>query len=149
STITLKLDQGGGQPVTTIGSYQHTIAKNIPPDISALGTVTVTQGTTRVLLFSVESNFWPPERLAVQVVDYPTNLIAASALRILGTGTNRALFLTPALNQIGTGSIRLRVTDGSGDTADSTLDLTVASNRQPVSVLGAGSALAVNPGVGE
>jgi probable HAF family extracellular repeat protein len=145
--ITVLAGYGGGLPLVPIGQYQHTILSNVPPTLSIAGALSVPQGATQILPFSIGSQNWPLNSLDIAIVSYPTQLVAAGSLHILpvdGAPSQRNLILTPALDQTGTGTLVVRVTDGSGDSVTNTVQLTTTSSTTPPTVLGAGSSLSFN-----
>jgi probable HAF family extracellular repeat protein len=144
STITILVDQGNGSAPVELGSYTHTIAKNIPPTISALGAVTQPQGVTCVIPITVGSTYWSVDSLQVSPGDNRSDWVPETSVFIQGFGTNRSLVFTPPLNRTGIANLEVKVTDSSGDVTRSSLTLTVVSNEVPPAVLGSGTALNLN-----
>ncbi|MBX3744870.1 MAG: hypothetical protein KF833_06125 [Verrucomicrobiae bacterium] len=144
STVTLMADQGGGWPPVSLGSYLHTIQKNIPPTISALGSVVQPQGATCVVPFSVGSDHWPLKSLFLNIELDHSNWDLLPQVFMQGLGRNRTLVFTPALHRTGEAEFIVTVTDGSGDEATSSLKVTVVPNQVPPAVLGSGFALDLN-----
>jgi hypothetical protein len=145
--VTVTLDPGAGGPVTTT-SYHHIILANVAPSISTLPSdLTVPQRVTRVIPFSIGSAHWPLSQVTVALAQIPSSIVTGNSVfvRPIDTGmTNWQLVLTPGLAQTGTGDVVVRVTDGSGDQAESKLTLTTAPANEPPTVLGAGSAISFN-----
>ncbi|MFN0067579.1 MAG: LamG-like jellyroll fold domain-containing protein, partial [Limisphaerales bacterium] len=147
ATITLRFDPGGGLPAST-ASYQHTVTPNLPPSITAFDDVHIQElGRTRSLPFSIGSPRWPVGQLQLTATE------AAGLVKPQnhffqprdGTGTNWNLVFTPDLPSPTGGSlVKVRVTDGSGDSASSSFTLFTTTADAPPAVLGGGSALALN-----
>jgi probable HAF family extracellular repeat protein len=144
SVVTLVVDPGGGSAPVVLGSYTHTIEKNIPPTISALGAVTWPQGATCVIPFTVGSAHWSLDSLTLGMTNNSVGLIPENNIFIQGSGTHRTLVFTPALGETGNAELKVSVTDGSGEVANASLSVTVVSHRLPPGVLGAGLALDLN-----
>jgi probable HAF family extracellular repeat protein len=143
ANITLRLDPGGGLPVGTY-TFQQTVTPNIPPTISPIADQSLPQGYTRTLPFTASSPRWPASQLTFEV-SAPESLLANySAFVPFSSGTGHKLTLTAGPEASGTGKVVVKVTDGSGDSATSSFNLTALPRFQPPSVLGSGTALALN-----
>ena len=145
STITLRLDAGGGLPVESV-SYQLTVKPNPPPSITSLGgPYTQPYGVTRAIPFTISSLRWDPVTLKLSAQADPS-LIRPQNLFLEpldDSGTNWQLVFTP-VSATASGTVSVTVTDNFGATATSSFVLTSTSLAQSPATIGSGSALALN-----
>jgi hypothetical protein len=147
TTITLTVSDGAGGTATDRFVVTVT-AVNDPPTITAIGDVTTDEDvTTPPLWFTVSDAETRPEGLRVTVASANATLVPTANIGLSGTGAERSLRLTPAVNQSGVAAITVAVTDagldgvaGNADdlTVPMTFTLTVTSLNDPpvVSFLG-------------
>ncbi|MBL9138679.1 MAG: hypothetical protein JNK85_22610 [Verrucomicrobiales bacterium] len=144
--VSLRLDPGGGGPVT-ITNYAHQIDRSAPPTIQSFGPITQPQGFTQVLPVTVNSPHWPRDQLVMTIDSFPTNLIDPRAIYVMPPDSNvneRKLVFTPRLDATGSGDIVLRVTDPVDDFATTRIAVTTTAGSQAPTVLGAGTAISLN-----
>jgi hypothetical protein len=98
---------------------------NTPPTISNIADQTTFQNiATAPIAFTVGDTQTPVAGLVVTSASSNPSLVPVSNIVLAGSGANRTVIITPALNQMGTATITLTVNDGSITTSDS-LVLTV------------------------
>jgi hypothetical protein len=114
-TVTVTVSDG---LLSTSRSFTVTISAPPPPNsaptISPLASLTMEANTTSaVLAFTVGDAETTAGNLVVTVSSSNTTLLPLSGLRLGGSGANRTLTVTPAMNQSGTAQVTLSVSDGS------------------------------------
>jgi len=104
------------------------------PTISSLGPQTTLQNTPiGPIAFVIGDVETPAGSLAVAANSSNSTLVPNTNIVVGGTGTDRAVLITPASNQSGTANITISVTDGDGGSTNRTFALTViASNNLPL-----------------
>nr|WP_255570353.1 Ig-like domain-containing protein [Cohnella sp. CFH 77786] len=153
ATITITVSDGNG------GTAQDTfvLTVNGKPSISNITDLTMNKnGSTSVLSFTVGDAETSPVSLSVTATSSNTTLVPNNVanLKFGGSGAYRTLTVTPAANQIGTGTITVTVQDEGGLTAQDTFVLTVndpptISDITNVTVNENGSASALSFTVGD
>jgi hypothetical protein len=107
---------------------------NDPPTISDVADRSVTQGaSTGVIPFTVGDMETPAANLTVTASSSNQNLVPTSNVTLGGSGTNRALSITPGPNQTGLATITVSVTDGATNATD-TFVLTVIPGINPPTI---------------
>lgn len=127
-------DQDGG--VSTAATVNLTITGQTQtgaPTIGAIANQTTNEDTaTSAIAVTVNDAQTPAGSLNVTATSSNTTLIPNANLVFSGTGSNRALVVTPAANQSGTATITVTATDADNNTTTTTFDLTVnAQNDAP------------------
>jgi len=84
---------------------------NQPPILEILPDFIGREDTELRINFTVSSLKTEPEQIRVLCRASNANLLPAASIRLLGTGTQRQLILQPALNQHGTSTLDLEVSD--------------------------------------
>jgi hypothetical protein len=103
-------------------------AVNASPTITAIANITIPKNTsTPGLSFTINDRETPVGSLVLTptAVSQPADLIPPNGIVFSGTGANRSVVITPALNKAGSSVITITVTDGNGLTASTTFTLTV------------------------
>ncbi len=125
-----------------------TIQKNIPPGITALGSLTVAHGHTVAAPFGIGSAHWTSPDLHLAAEELPPAggaLVQDGALQFeYANATNASLVVTPRLDRIGNTQVKVTVTDGSGDSTSTTLSLAVQASTNAPTVAGGRTGLSVN-----
>jgi len=99
------------------------------------------------IVVSVADTDTPPASLIFGATSSDTNLVAASGLEFIGTGTNRTLRITTVANANGAVNIEVRVGDGLA-TITNTIVLTVTPvNDRPVVALSTGQTALLQSGI--
>jgi hypothetical protein len=109
-------------------------APNFPPVISQIADQTAQMNqSTPAIPFTVSDDWTPAENLVITASSTNTTLIPQGNIVISGTGTNRAVTITPSAGQIGESLITITVTDQSGESSSVSFLVTVlAPNNPPV-----------------
>jgi hypothetical protein len=131
STITLTVDDGN---LTRSSTFTISVtAVNDAPTVSAIADQTVLEDTTSgAIAFTLADVDNPVGSLLVSATSSDTTLLPDENIIISGTGANRSLTVSPALNQFGTSVVTLAISDGTNTTTQS-FNLTVdADNDAPV-----------------
>lgn len=115
--------------IGTIGSAVVTIIDNdIPPSISDVADQTTPEDIpTGAIAFTVGDDTTPAGSLVVTATSSNTTLVPNGNIVLGGSGANRTVTITPALNLFGSTTITLTVTDEIGLTATDTFILNVTS----------------------
>lgn len=101
-----------------------------PPTISSIADVTTIEDqVTNAIPFSVSDADGSVSALTVSAVSTNTTLIPTNRIVVTGTARQRSLVVTPALNQHGTATIDLIVTDGDGYSATTSFNVTVTPDN--------------------
>jgi hypothetical protein len=151
-----------GQGITTSASLFAVTGGNSPPVISALASQTINEDTTGGPWdFTVSDAETPSTSLTLTMRSSNTNLVPDSRILVSGSGSARAVSVSPLTNQFGSTTITITVTDGGGASATSAFaltvnpvndapsfvkgsDVTVAEDAGPQAI--AGWATAIDPG---
>jgi hypothetical protein len=108
---------------------------NDPPTISNITNKSTNEDTaTATIPFTIGDNETPDGDLTVSGSSSNTSLVPNSNFAFSGTGSSRNVVITPALNQSGTATITVTVTDGNGGTAQDTFVLTVNAVNDPPTI---------------
>ncbi len=109
-----------------------------PPTISSIGAQTMSTNSSLHLVFSVGDVDTDLAALAVTAQSSNGTLVpnSASALNLGGAGASRSLDVTPALNQAGSATITLSVSDGTSTVSTAFL-LTVSGGSTSTNFAGA------------
>lgn len=127
-TYKFRVEVSDGHLTTNSSTAQEvTVVVNPPPNtaptISAIQDQLIRRNdATGVLAFTVTDN---ANNLKVEWETTNATLVPNSAVELAGTGTNRTIKITPARDQSGTATIRLKVTDAGGLTSTTQFTLTV------------------------
>jgi hypothetical protein len=104
---------------------------NDPPIVSPIANQSTPANTpTPPILFDVTDAETPPGNLTVTASSGNTTLVPNANIVLGGSGTNRALLITPAVGQSGSALITVMVNDGSAGVS-SPFTLTVAAPPTP------------------
>ena len=118
TTITITVSDGA---LSTSSSFVLTVSgPNTPPTISAIGDVTTNEDTpTGAIAFTVGDNETPAGNLTLSGSSNNSTLVPNANITFGGSGANRTVAITPALNQNGTATITITVSDGGMSTPTS------------------------------
>lgn len=127
-TLTVTDDAFGSSNMT----FNLTVTNvNDAPVISAIANRSTLEDTSIAVPFTVADVETPASALNVTATSGNTSLVPNGSIVVGGSGTNRALFITPAANLTGNATITVRVTDGAA-TNTTPFQLTVtATNDSP------------------
>ncbi|MEK0449114.1 MAG: hypothetical protein RL088_1382 [Verrucomicrobiota bacterium] len=110
------------------------VAADAAPTIAAPANQSISENSaTSALAYTVGDDFTAAASLTVTKASSNTTLVPAANIVLGGSGANRTVTVTPALNQSGTTTITLTVSDGVLTTSD-TFVLTVVDLTTPVTV---------------
>ena len=99
-----------------------------PPVVSAIGNQTTPMNTaTPPIAFTVNDGETPASNLVVAAVSSNLSLLPNANITFGGSGTDRTITLTPALNQQGSAVITVTVTDGDGNHTTHSFTLVVGA----------------------
>jgi hypothetical protein len=112
-------------------SYTPSPAGNTSPTISSFGPRTVDEDTNTGNIPFTIGDAETPNSLVLSTASSNPSLVSSANMMIGGTGTNRTLMVTPSVNQSGSATITVTVSDGQLS-ASSSFVLTVnAVNDSP------------------
>ena len=117
ATITVTVSDGSA---TKTDTFVLTVsAVNDPPTISNILNQSTSKNTpTGDIPFTVGDIDTPVASLRMSATSSNTTLVPNANIVFVGTEANRTLRISPALNQTGTATITVRVSDGSATAAD-------------------------------
>ncbi len=128
ATITVTvMDDGSSNNVASREFAVNIVEVNLPPSISDIPDRSVPEDTLVVISFTVSNHETPAEDLVLTTSSSNPGLIPNSAIITGGLGSNRTAMLTPLLNQTGSVTITITVTDGGGFAASDSFVLTVTN----------------------
>lgn len=108
---------------------------NEPPTISAIAAQNTSEDTaTGAIAFTVGDLETSAANLTVTRASSNTALVPVGNIVLGGTGASRTVNITPALNQSGTSTITLTVTDAAGATASRAFAVNVAAVNDPPTI---------------
>jgi VCBS repeat-containing protein len=120
ATITLTVTDGDGGTETTTFTVDVTSVNDLPTiDWIPLQTIEVS-GSTGPLSFQVGDVETNAGALTVTATSSSHGIVLDSGVVVDGTGADRTVTVTPLLGLTGQTEIKLTVTDGNGDTMDTT-----------------------------
>lgn len=130
ATITITVSDGA---LTASDSFVLTVtAVNTAPTITDIANRTIDAGSsTGTLLFTIGDSQTPASSLVVSASSTHSTLIPLSGIVFGGTGANRTVTVTPAVGQIGSGTVTITVSDGSLTASDSFVVTVNAVNTAP------------------
>src|SRR5437667_4214552 len=132
TTITVTVSDGS---LTASDSFVLTVnaTANTAPTISSIADQTTTQNTaTAAIPFTVGDSQTAAGSLIVSAASSNPALVPAANIVFGGSGANRTVTVTPALNQTGTATITVTVSDGSLTASDSfVLTVSATANTAP------------------
>jgi hypothetical protein len=127
ATITLTVTDGDGESSSDT-FVVNVNAVNSAPTISNVGNQTTDEDTaTGAIAFTIGDQETAAGALVVSATSSDTTLVPNANIVLGGSGANRTATITPALNQFGSTTITLTVTDAGGLIATDTFVLNVAS----------------------
>ncbi len=106
-------------------------AAHAGPTLTVASSVTVPEGSTSNLTFSVSDSVWAYYAVTVTAQSSNTNLVAKTGLVLSGAGPSRILAITPKAHQIGSATITLIASNPDNVTSTNTIALTVPFVNQP------------------
>jgi subtilisin-like proprotein convertase family protein len=126
--ITLTVEDAEGQKATT--QFSVTVVDNRPPPtITAIADVSTTKNTLAgPITFVVGDAETPVANLVVEATSNNSTLVPNDRITLLQTPGNAAswsLLVNPAVNELGSAAITVKVTNGAGKFATRTFALTV------------------------
>ena len=130
-------------------SYLVPGGTNTPPTISVMAGQTIFQNTsTPVITFTVGDAQTAATNLVVSAASTNTALVLSGGFQFGGSGTNRTIVVTPAVNQTGTTKITVSVVDGGGLVASQAFALVVQAYNLPPTLNAIGNlAIAEDAGI--
>lgn len=142
ATITLTVTNGS---VSATKTFTLTVKPvNDAPAIGTIASRTLNEDTPATIPFTVTDSDTAVGSLVLSATSSNTKLLPAASLVLGGSGNNRTLTLTPAVNQSGTATVTLTAGDGSLK-ATRSFTVTVKSvNDAPTISAIAGRTIAVN-----
>jgi hypothetical protein len=132
ATITITVSDGVANTPTSFGLT--VTATNTAPSISAIGDQVTNEDTpTAPIAFTVADGETPAASLSVSGSSNNPTLVPTANIVFGGSGANRTVTITPALNQSGTATITIAVSDGALSTPTS-FGLTVTAVNDPPTI---------------
>ena len=133
ATITVTVNDG--QPTTNTFSRTFTVnvtAVNDAPTISVIADRTINEDTnTGAIAFTIGDVETAAGSLTITRASLNTTLLPLANAVLGGTGANRTILLTPALNQFGTATVEIMVSDGTTSTKRSFVLTVLPINDAP------------------
>jgi surface-anchored protein len=127
ATITLTVTDGEGESSSDT-FLVNVNSVNSAPTISNVSNQSTDEDTaTDAIAFTIGDGETAAGALVVSATSSDTTLVPNANIVLGGSGANRTATITPALNQFGSTTITLTVTDASGLTATDAFLLTVSS----------------------
>lgn len=129
-TAQIEVSVSDGELSTSVAFQLLVTAVNQAPTITDVADLTLPEGTSTLVAFSIEDVDTPLDSLALSVSSSNPILLPLENLQLGGTGSNRTLSISPAPRESGTGTITLTVSDGVRAASD-TFIVTVAPALPP------------------
>ena len=132
--ITLTVTDEGGVSASSI--FTVTVASpNVPPTITDVADLSTPENTTTApIAITIGDDTTTPSQLVVTGTSSNTALVPDSNIVVSGLGAGRTVAITPILQQTGTTTITLTVTDEGGATASTSFELTVVGINSPPTI---------------
>ena len=130
-TATVTVTVNDGQPQNSLATRIFVVTVGALPAISFIADQTTDEDVSKVVAFTVGDTESSPANLSLQTASSNTNLLPDADIVLGGTGTNRMLTLTPALNQSGVSIVTVTVRDEAGSTASASFRLVVQPVNDP------------------
>ncbi|MBD2461517.1 tandem-95 repeat protein [Oscillatoria sp. FACHB-1407] len=132
--VTISVNVSDGNTTTTETFNLAVGAVDDPPTISAIADQSINEDTpTAALPFTIGDVDTPVGSLTVTAASSNTTLVPNANVVLTGTGSNRAVTVTPVANQSGTTTINLTVSDGNTTTTE-TFDVVVGAVNDPPTI---------------
>ena len=113
------------------GSGGDPIARNLPPGVSSISPkATVANGTSQPIDFTVSDE--DVDSLSISASSDRPGLVPDDGLAITGSGRNRTLVVSPAVDTTGDAFVTIIVRDMQGLAASSSFLLTVEAERRSI-----------------
>ena len=127
TTITLTVRDEEGRTATE--TFVLSVGINEPPTISAIADRFVVEGnSTGAIGFTIDDTETAVGDLVVTATSSNQTVIPTANIVLGGSGANRTITITSIVDQIGTSTITVTVTDAGGLQASDSFDLTVTAN---------------------
>ena len=116
-------------------TFLLTVSGNTPPTVSSIDGQSIPENTaTAAIPFVIGDAESDVDSLIVSVASSDTTLVPQGNLLLGGSGADRTVIATPALNQTGDATITITVADPEGLTATSSFTLIVAAGNAPPTI---------------
>ncbi|MBI4325065.1 MAG: VCBS repeat-containing protein [Chloroflexi bacterium] len=126
ATIKAKAFKSGFNDSAVAAASFTVTQQNLAPTISNISNQTTNEDTTvGPLQFTIGDDRTPPGSLNITLSSSNRTLVPESNITPGGSGANRTLSVKPAVNEFGTTTINVTVTDGGGASASDSFVLTV------------------------
>src|SRR6266567_2140778 len=123
---TVSVTNPDGQTATSAAGILTLNGGNTPPTISSIPNQTINEDTsTSPVPFTIGDAETPAGSLLLTVASSNPILVPPANVHFGGTGSNRTVAVTPALDQFGVASITINVIDGGGASASAGFGVTV------------------------
>ena len=133
AVITVRVSDGAASNSTTFTLTVN--ALNDPPSISGIAALSTDEDTaTAPIPFTISDTETPASSLALAANSSNPSLVPTNRIVISGSGSNRTVVVTPALDQSGTTVITITATDPSNAVASTSFLLTVLPVNEPPSL---------------
>lgn len=128
--ITVTVNDGGASNNTVVRTFLANIkgSGNVQPTLSVITNRTTAEDTpTPAIPFTVRDSQTPAANLTVSALSANPVLLPPENIVFGGSGSNRTVTLTPALNQSGQAAVTLTVLDDAFGSSNMTFTLTVTA----------------------
>ncbi len=129
ATITIQVQDANGGTVTDTFDVTVTPVNDLPTVSNVSNQSTDEDTPTGAIPFTVGDIETPAGSLVVTATSSNTGLVPNANIVLGGSGANRTITLTPALDATGTTTITIQVADANGGIATDTFDLIVGSTN--------------------
>ena len=133
-TDSVRYDNLNITKLTVTITYSAPPSDDEPPTIGAVSDLTIPEdSTTGALPFTVDDPDTPLADLSVTAASSDPSVVPETGITIEGTGGDRTVTVTPALNATGASTVTLTVSDGTS-TASTTFRVTVTPVNDPPTI---------------
>src|ERR1051326_3126729 len=134
-TVTVNDEQASNNPFSRSFTFRAKSSGNTPPTISSIASQVTSEDTpTAAIPFTIGDSSTPATSLTLAAIASNPSLTPVADVVFGGSGSSRTVTITPALNQFGTSTITIFVTDTAFGSIRTNFLLTVNPVNDPPTI---------------